>query len=67
MREDCECSYCKEKVDEYVCISCGHNFNECESAQRSDKSWVCPKCAPIIRERTWVSKKDMLGQFPASQ
>jgi hypothetical protein len=64
MRENCECSYCKEKVDEYCCISCGYNFNECESVKKSKECYFCPKCVPIIRERVWVSKKDMLDQFP---
>ena len=57
MRENCECNYCKHKIDLYFCISCGYNFNECESAQRSDGLYVCPKCLP-----EFCQPHDTIGQ-----
>ena len=44
MKQDCNCKYCKNKVDEYFCISCGYNFNECESNYKHDGVTFCPKC-----------------------
>jgi hypothetical protein len=46
MKAGCDCSYCKNKVDEYLCISCGYNFNECESFHKSKGMILCPKCHP---------------------
>jgi len=61
MKEDCDCSYCKEKVDEYFCISCLHNFNECESNFQFDGVTYCPKCVTKedvekMRSRSWLSQ-----------
>lgn len=56
MKNDCECFYCKNKVDEYFCIACGYNFNECESFfEYIEPKYriaslpgiqMCPKCHP---------------------
>lgn len=46
MKENCECPYCKKNVNEYFCISCGHNFNECETFVFVDEVCLCPKCHP---------------------
>jgi hypothetical protein len=46
MKQDCECSYCKNEVNEYFCIKCGYNFNECESFHKFDGITCCPKCHP---------------------
>lgn len=46
MREGCECSYCKAKVNEYFCAKCGYNFNECESFHQFDGMTLCPICHP---------------------
>ena len=54
MKEECECSYCKNKVDEYFCIQCGYNFNECESFYKYDGIILCPKCHPY-REKFGTS------------
>ncbi len=31
MKDNCQCDKCKNLVNEYFCMSCGHNYNECES------------------------------------
>ncbi len=56
MNENCECRYCKAKVDEYFCWTCGYNFNKCETffegveKIRGDLPKfgcaLCPKCYP---------------------
>jgi hypothetical protein len=46
MRENCECHLCKAKIDEYFCILCGYNFNECEVHHTFDSIQLCPKCHP---------------------
>lgn len=46
MKTDCECRYCKAKIDEYFCSSCRHNFNKCESFHEFDGITLCPKCHP---------------------
>ena len=46
MREGCECSYCKANVNEYFCIKCGHNFNECQSFHEVEWVTLCPSCHP---------------------
>ncbi len=46
MKSDCECSYCKNEVNEYFCVSCGYNFNECESFHKLNGVTYCPKCHP---------------------
>jgi len=46
MREGCECSYCQENVNEYFCIKCGHNFNECEVFHKFERINLCPVCQP---------------------
>jgi hypothetical protein len=44
MREKCNCLYCKEKIDEYFCSLCFHNFNLCEVEKVFDYMVLCPKC-----------------------
>ncbi len=50
MKKDCECQYCKNNVNEYFCLACGHNFNECETLfEYRDPildlpNTLCPKC-----------------------
>ena len=46
MKENCGCRYCKEKVNEYFCVSCKYNFNECEVNYFYDGITLCPKCHP---------------------
>lgn len=46
MKADCECRYCKNGVNEYFCITCGYNFNECESFFYCNGLVFCPKCRP---------------------
>jgi hypothetical protein len=56
MNKDCPCSYCKANVNEYFCISCKYNFNECESFYEFKENTqlgmlapgiqLCPKCHP---------------------
>jgi hypothetical protein len=46
MREDCQCPYCKEKVNEYFCSKCFYNFNECEVLHSFEGVQLCPKCHP---------------------
>lgn len=31
MKENCDCKYCIYNVNEFFCLSCGNNFNSCES------------------------------------
>ncbi len=47
MKENCECSYCKHGVNEYFCVKCFYNFNECEVFHFIDGATLCPKCHPI--------------------
>ena len=54
MKQNCDCSYCKNNVNEYFCIQCGYNFNECESLFKYDEINPCPKCYPY-REKFWMS------------
>ncbi len=46
MKNDCECQYCKNGVNEYFCDSCGLNFNECESLHILNGMTFCPICHP---------------------
>jgi len=72
MRYDCECSYCKNQVNEYVCSICLHNFNRCEYYnQFMDVECppglgvpLCPKCHPKDSFREWVSVKE---RFPEKE
>ena len=47
MKKNCDCHYCKQNINEYFCIKCGYNFNECEV---KNFNWhdisLCPKCHP---------------------
>jgi hypothetical protein len=54
MRIDCNCYYCKGEVNEYFCISCGFNFNECESFLKFDGKTFCPKCCPKKEEESFI-------------
>ena len=64
MKQDCECTYCKNQVNEYFCGICGYNFNECESFHEFDGMILCPKCHPkncpfmIKYEPTETDKKN---------
>ncbi len=51
MKEDCDCSFCKEKVDEYFCEKCGLNFNECEVRTFVEGIMLCPKCDPFWKKK----------------
>lgn len=31
MKENCNCQYCKQKVNEKFCTTCGYSYNACES------------------------------------
>ena len=64
MQENCECQYCKSKVNEYFCSSCGISFNSCESFFEFNEDTygdlpcgpgrnLCPICHP----RTWDPEK----------
>ena len=54
MNETCECSYCKNGVKERFCVTCGYNYNSCESIYEAHELHVgdlptiayplCPKC-----------------------
>ncbi len=46
MKKDCQCQYCKNEVNEYFCIRCGFNYNECEVFHYFDGITLCPKCHP---------------------
>jgi hypothetical protein len=46
MKKDCECTYCQKEVDEYFCITCKFNFNQCESFYEFDGITLCPNCHP---------------------
>ena len=46
MNENCDCQYCKHKVNEYFCPHCLHNFNECEAFHTYNYIQLCPKCHP---------------------
>lgn len=56
MKENCNCKYCLNKVNEYFCINCSNNFNKCECAYEFfHKNYgdlpemgmaLCPKCHP---------------------
>lgn len=46
MKKDCDCRFCKDKINEYFCSSCAYNFNECESFHAFDYIVLCPKCHP---------------------
>lgn len=55
MKKDCECSCCKNNVNEYFCVRCGFNFNRCEVHKWFHESTgdlpsfgiaLCPKCHP---------------------
>jgi hypothetical protein len=56
MKKDCECKYCQNQVNEYFCIYCGFNYNECESyfeyKEKTDGNLpvlgisLCPNCLP---------------------
>ncbi len=61
MKDDCECRYCKAKMNEYFCC-CGNNFNVCEihweivDTAPGDLpvfgTPLCPKCHPRDYEPT---------------
>ncbi len=54
MNENCTCIYCSNKVNEQFCITCGYNYNSCESFYEAHEKHVgdlpalgnslCPKC-----------------------
>lgn len=54
MNENCKCSYCSNKVNERFCVSCGYNYNSCESIYEVHEMHpgdlptfgnpLCPKC-----------------------
>jgi hypothetical protein len=50
MKENCECPYCKEKINKYFCLSCGYNFNECEVMVFLNQICLCPKCHIIEKK-----------------
>ncbi len=57
MKDNCDCQYCKNNVNEYFCITCKHNFNRCESFYELKENTqlgrlqpgiqLCPKCHPL--------------------
>ncbi len=59
MNKTCECPYCKNGVKELFCITCGHNYNSCESIYEANEVYVCdfpiighPLCPKCCHE-TW--------------
>ena len=46
MKENCQCNYCKCKINEYFCLLCKYNFNECEVLHKFGGINLCPKCHP---------------------
>lgn len=61
MKKDCECSYCIKNVNDYFCISCGYNFNECEVIHKFNDLRICPKCHPKVDDFYNVRKQ--MGSF----
>lgn len=63
MKPDCDCEYCKHKVNERFCPQCGLNFNACESYFEMKKPIVggipmpgCPLC-PHCHPKDWNPTK----------
>ncbi len=46
MKENCECEYCKQGINEFFCSTCLYNFNRCQSKAIYDGMSFCPKCRP---------------------
>ncbi|MFX1519983.1 MAG: hypothetical protein ACFFCD_08680 [Promethearchaeota archaeon] len=53
-----------DRPDEYVCLNCGHKFQEAEYKQIEDKDGLfklhptCPKCGSTeITLKQWVKEK----------
>lgn len=65
MRENCNCRYCKQKVNERFCTTCGYSYNSCESTYEfipftygnlpEFGSPLCPKC---VNDETKENIKD---------
>lgn len=70
MQDGCTCRYCKVKVNEKFCSTCGYNFNDCESiyefiySEPGDLpkfgSALCPKC---VNDDTIDSIKNPASSF----
>lgn len=59
MQDNCNCNYCKQNVNEYFCITCGYNFNECESKFKCEGFVFCPKCVSTAtnKRKKWQHYK----------
>ena len=55
MKDNCNCRCCKNNVDEFICIECYYNFNECEVVWEFTETLggnlptspinLCPRCS----------------------